>query len=397
MLPLRTKVRSVSRMVCMLKKLRQDHPYTISRKQDACDDELQADGAIRIMDSSELMCHLDQRTIELERLLHKGEEILQKSNTNLPCIGTPASAASIVFEDSIESPSKRSRNEKDCSFISLSSSIDELCQQVSILSKECKFRHSEGFGTPHHSRTPERLQILALTTAVLDTIHEKVKILANAHKTAEAHMCKELNFDACNDDETSTSVASLSAKSSKALHFHLDDEALSEPSFSAKSFRLTPPAKISWNDEVSALPAWADFDVDDLPGDGFKAFPLAHSPVTPKWEEVTNQCFPQDSPIPSQVLTVNSNDPGKLMNQLVPQVDPIQRDVVSRRHEVEEAGIERMQMTSYESLTKSHSVRNIQNLENDINSTQRCQQAAATRMAKMLPIETRCLICALTI
>jgi len=259
----------------------------------------------------------------------------------------------------------------------------------------CKFRHSEGFGTPHHSRTPERLQILALTTAVLDTIHEKVKILANAHKTAEAHMCKELNFDACNDDETSTSVASLSAKSSKALHFHLDDEALSEPSFSAENLRLTPPVKISWNDEVSALPAWADFDVDALPGDGLKAFPLAHSPVTPKWEEGTNQCFPQDSP--SQVLTVNSNDPGKLMNQLVPQVDPIQRDVVSRRHEVEEAGIERMQMTSYESLTKSHSVRNIQTLENDINSTQRCQQAAATRMAKMLPIETRCLISALTI
>merc|ERR1712193_161463 len=77
-----------------------------------------------------------------------------------------------------------------------------------------------------------------------------------------------------------------------------------------------------------------------------------------------NQRFPQDTPSPSQVRAVNSNDPGKLRTQLVPQVDQIQRDMLSRQHELEEAGIERRQMTLYESLVaKSH--RNIQNLESD--------------------------------
>lgn len=383
----RTKVRSVSRMNCMLKKLRQDHPYMISRSQGSIHDEMPADAAGTSPHSSQLMCHLELRTRELEKLLHDGEEILSGSNTNLPCIGTPASAASMVFEDSIESPAKRSRSENNGGFISLSSSIDELCQQVSILSKECDLRRSEGFGTPHHSRTPERLELLEQTTDVLHTIHAKVQSLANAHKKAEAHVCKMLNFDTSSDDET-LSVASLSVQNSKAVNFHLDDEVSSETSF-------LPHAHFNSNDEVSAWcsPGWTDFDVNDLPEDGLKAFPLARSPVALKWkasETVFSPLSPstEDSPSPSRIR--KPNDPPTLANQLFPQVDQIQHGMVSFHHELEKAGNERTQMSV--SLAKPY--RNIQNLENGINSAQRCQHAAATRMTQMLPIEKRCLLSA---
>merc|ERR1719262_704041 len=84
------------------------------------------------------------------------------------------------------SPAKRFRNGHDDSFISFSDGMDDLCQQLSSLSKECQLRHSEGFGTPSHSRTPERVKLLAETKDILYTMQLKVTELADAHRKAEA-------------------------------------------------------------------------------------------------------------------------------------------------------------------------------------------------------------------
>jgi hypothetical protein len=258
----------------VFKKLRQDHPYfEPTASQNLSNDGFEPEGSN--MDENRLIHKLDQRSKELEELLQEGEELLK--NVKTPSSDTPSSAAS-----GMESPAKRLREVRDgndSGFISFSSSIDELSQQLDILSKECQLRHSEGFGTPSHSRTPARVELLAETTGILQTMQEKVTGLVDAHRKSEglapmdaspspshvdappspaisiaSSVCRPLPFDM--EDSHETFIASPSVQK---IHFHLDDDV---PEMSTTS---------------TSTMAWTDFDVDSLPEDGLNALECARS------------------------------------------------------------------------------------------------------------------------
>lgn len=355
-----TEVRSVSN--CILKKLRQERPY-YEPSQDTRYDGIQTDGGM--MDSNWLMCKIEQRTKDIEELLQAGEELLQNSKAESP--------SSMILEDSEESPAKRLHNESNSSFISLSNSIDELCQQLSILSKECDLRYSAGFGTPNHSRTSERLQLLAETTDVLHAIYEKAKDLADAHRNAEGLALTEASpylshvtsastqlhhFDA--DEGHQTPHDTSSVQHSKHVHFHLDDEL----------------------PEVSNPPTWMDFDMDDLPEDGLQAFPLARSPVALNslWSFMV-----RGSPSPSRGRTVTTKESRSFAPEFFPKNDHIQGDTENLKSEPREAETKQKQMS--ESLTRQRW--RTQGLENRVEKTQQCQPPVVSSNVQVLPVQKR--------
>jgi hypothetical protein len=210
-----------------------------------------------------------------------------------------------------------------------------------------------------------------------------VKRLATVHRQAEAHVCQKLNFEEDSSDETSDETLP-SVNNADHVCFHLDSEACQEATLSGKHSKSD---RFHLYNHVSSSPAWIHFDIDDLPEDGLKAFPLGCSSAL-KWKGL-DSVFPPviqgDSPTPSRVRAVKSNDLQNLTNQLFPQDHQIQHDMVSVQHEVEEDGIEWRQMSDI--LAKSQ--RSMENLEKEIEPANHCQHAQTAGTMQMLPIGKR--------
>lgn len=384
------KVFSVSRMSRIFKKLRQDHPYIeCTSSQNPNDDTVD--------DSIQLICKLEERSREVEELLQEGEEML---HGKVPCIATPKSV--VGYGDAMESPAKRLRDENDGDFISFSNCIDELSQQLNILSKECQLRHSQGFGTPTHSRTPERVELLAETKDILHAMQAKVTDLAEAHRKAETLALAESSSSSSDYELDVTPLA-------EQLDFNVEEApevaAVSSPVRNDKQFSFHLDNAGS---QASTSPAWTDFDLEYLPEDGLHALECARSrlqssgslnesavqwlrsQVVPKAASSSKRVqFAEGTASPSRPCSTTpkgSAEYESTVAQLCPQVVQIQHDMQNLENELSEAEVQRKRLS--ESLAEQRG--KIQGIEDCLKKVQRYQQGISpSRKIQRLPIGKR--------
>lgn len=189
---LRTKIRTVSRMMRVFKKLRQDHPY----QRDNVDDDSDED--------RDIMSWIEQRTKEVEELLQQGQACIdiktppltprcedtmsapespmttkQSERTGLgsptsyiSCFELEAATFAAHPQESFESPRKKMRIEAE----PLSQKVDCLSQQVILLTKECQLRLEDS----------DQAHLLEQTVAVLSDVQAQLGRVSELHRAFES-------------------------------------------------------------------------------------------------------------------------------------------------------------------------------------------------------------------